>query len=489
MDSPAPRLFVTVGTDHHSFDRLIEWVDAWLAYNRHRSVRCVVQVGTGTPPSHADWSRYLTNDETQRALRDATAVVSHGGPATIMACRSLGLIPIVVPRRSRFGEHVDDHQVAFARKMAEQREVKLAEQRQDLWHLLDRALEDPVAFRSPVRPAPVQAAVRRFEQVVNTMMEASSDSPHTATPVAYIGGAGRSGSTLLERILGQIEGLCAVGEVVNLWERGVLRNQLCGCGAAFRACDFWREVGHQAFGGWEAVDVRMVLELDRAVNRHRFLPLMLGPFPSPSHRRQARAYGEIQRRLYYSIQHVSGCRIVIDSSKEAAYAFLLQETEGIDLRLLHLVRDSRGVAHSWTRRIPRPEVTERPAFMPTYRPARAAAEWVLDNMLFHALARRVSRHFLRYEDFVARPRRETEKVLTFLGESFCEETLGFIGSGGVLLDRTHSVSGNPMRFIHGSVQLNPDEEWRRVMDARHRAVVSTLTWPLLHRYGYGKPHA
>ena len=490
MGSSAPRVFVTVGTDHHPFDRLIDWVDSWLAANGHRGVRCLVQVGTGAPPHHAAWSRYLANDETQLAFRDATAVVCHGGPGTIMTCRSLGLVPIVVPRRKDLGEHVDDHQVAFARKMANQGEVKLADRREDLWRLLDRAVENPAAFKSPAREAPFQLAVTRFEKLVHNIIGLPFAPRYKGViPVAYIGGAGRSGSTLLERILGQIEGLCAVGEVVHLWERGVVANQLCGCGVPFRECDFWRDVGLHAFGGWDKVDVGRILHLDRAVNRHRFIPFMVGPFPSRSFRRGVRTYGEILSRLYHGIQQASGCRMVVDSSKEAPYAFLLGRTEGIDLRLLHLVRDSRGVAHSWTRRIPRPEVIESREFMPTYRPSRAAAQWLIDNMLFDLLAGKgVPRHLLRYETLVTRPRPEIAQVLTFLGGRIRQGALSFIGSSDVVLAPTHSVSGNPMRFSHGRLSLNPDEEWRRGMGARDRAVVSTLTWPLLHRYGYGTRH-
>jgi UDP-N-acetylglucosamine transferase subunit ALG13 len=163
-------LFVTVGTDHHPFDRLIDWVDSWLATNSNRRVRCMVQAGTGTTPRHASWSRYLSHDETLAALREATAVVCHGGPGTIMSCRSLGLIPIIVPRRKVLGEHVDDHQVIFARRMAERGDVILAEGRRELWGLLDRAVDEPEAFRAPPPRASADAAIARFGELVDGLL-------------------------------------------------------------------------------------------------------------------------------------------------------------------------------------------------------------------------------------------------------------------------------------------------------------------------------
>ena len=61
--------------------------------------------------------------------------------------------------------------------------------------------------------------------------------------VLYLGGIGRSGSTLLERMLGQIPGTCSLGEVVHLWARGIRDNERCGCGDTFHACPFWTSVG------------------------------------------------------------------------------------------------------------------------------------------------------------------------------------------------------------------------------------------------------
>jgi UDP-N-acetylglucosamine transferase subunit ALG13 len=174
MASPPGLIFVTVGTDHHPFNRLIEWIDSWLATNGNRGVRCLVQSGTGTTPRHATWRRFLPHEETLAACQDATAVVSHGGPGTIMSCRSLGLVPIVVPRLKRLGEHVDDHQVAFARKMAQQGEVRLAERREELWALLDQAVDEPAAFRAPARRVSADHAVTRFGELVDDLLRLGS---------------------------------------------------------------------------------------------------------------------------------------------------------------------------------------------------------------------------------------------------------------------------------------------------------------------------
>src|SRR6266516_3342272 len=94
----------------------------------------------------------------------------------------------------------------------------------------------------------------------------------TAQRVVYIAGLGRSGSTLLERLLGELPGVCAVGEVVHMWRRSIVDDERCGCGEPFARCGFWRGVGEAAFGGWAAVAVCRVAQLGAAGDRHSFAP-------------------------------------------------------------------------------------------------------------------------------------------------------------------------------------------------------------------------
>ena len=95
--------------------------------------------------------------------------------------------------------------------------------------------------------------------------------------VVYVGGLGRSGSTLLERALARLPGFVGLGEVVYLWERGLLNDETCGCGEPFSDCAFWRAVGERAFGSWDAVDTVRVAELRRTVDDVAFVPRLLLP--------------------------------------------------------------------------------------------------------------------------------------------------------------------------------------------------------------------
>ena len=165
-----PSVFITVGTDHHPFHRLIEWVDAWLESGGRFRVDCLIQLGTSNPARFAECRDYLLAPEMQAAMRDAAAVVCHGGPGTIMECRSLGLLPIVVPRQARLGEHVDDHQIRFARRMATTGGIHLAETEAQLYELLERVFVDPAAFRSEGVAPQLTATIRRFGELVDSLV-------------------------------------------------------------------------------------------------------------------------------------------------------------------------------------------------------------------------------------------------------------------------------------------------------------------------------
>lgn len=166
--SPHPQVVVTVGTDHHPFDRLVGWVDAWAT--RNPGVGVLVQRGESASPAHVESVEMLGYDDLVAAMAGADAVVAQGGPGAIMAARSVGHRPIVAPRRATLGEHVDDHQVTFTAWMADRDLVWLAADEVELGALLDRALADPTALRIPPDSGAVEATVAAFAAVVDPLL-------------------------------------------------------------------------------------------------------------------------------------------------------------------------------------------------------------------------------------------------------------------------------------------------------------------------------
>jgi len=301
--------------------------------------------------------------------------------------------------------------------------------------------------------------------------------------VLYVAGLGRSGSTILANALGQVEGFFSGGELNFIWKHTLIENRLCGCGRPARECPFWGPVFEEEFGGQSIALAREMMRLQYSGARTRHIPMML----TEGGRRKIRSrLGEFlgnTGRLYQAIQSVSGSRVIVDTSKEPAYGYALGMVPGIDLRVLHLVRDPRAAAYSWAKKKRQPDSTER-EFMHRKTPAQSAVLWDAWNTAIEALWRRMPARYLRlrYEDFIADPRRSFEEILSLTDEKDAE--LPLVGERDVKLGISHTVSGNPNRFDTGTVELRQDRAWQEQMKSRDRALVTALTLPLLARYHY-----
>jgi len=135
-------LVVSVGTDHHRFDRLVQAADSWA--EAHPDARVVVQYGTSTPPVHAEGYELIPHDRLCLLFAAADVVICHGGPSTVMDARAAGRMPIVMARHPEHGEHVDFHQQEFAEHLHA--------------HQLAHVITDPAAL-----PDQVAAALARPE--------------------------------------------------------------------------------------------------------------------------------------------------------------------------------------------------------------------------------------------------------------------------------------------------------------------------------------
>jgi hypothetical protein len=301
-----------------------------------------------------------------------------------------------------------------------------------------------------------------------------------STKVLFVGGYGRSGSTLLDRVLGQVEGVCSVGELRHVFREGYLENRLCGCGSRFRSCPFWHDVTRDAFGEMDRFDAWELLGAKQRVDRWWRLPQLAWGLGSPARRADLARYRDALGRLYAAIAAVSGADVIVDSSKDVSHGYVLRGiTEPVETYVLHLVRDSRAVAHSWRRRKFNPGSG---GDMQRYSLLRTSAEWTVINALTRLHGRIDPRYaLLRYADLAADPRAAVQGVLELLGEG--HRRPAFRGPDTVVLGADHTAAGNPVRFHRGELRVHPDEEWRRHMPAQGRALVTALTLPALVRYG------
>lgn len=314
---------------------------------------------------------------------------------------------------------------------------------------------------------------------------AKLDGSEKVIPVLFIAGASRSGSTLLDRVIGMYDGFCSMGELHFLWERSFAQNQLCGCGTPFHDCPFWEQVAESAFGtSTSEFDYQRAVDLKRAIGWKRFL-LRGGPFlgaRGPAGRAM-QSYTDLLADLYLGILRSTGERVIIDSSKDPVHGFLLARNPRFAVHVVHLVRDPRAVSFSLRRSRKRPEIHWTDAEMPKESIYLSTTRWLGLNALVELLGRSATSYVrVRYEDLLVTPEQALKKIFT--PYEWMSDRLRSLDDVAVDLPPAHTASGNPMRFKRGRVELKIDLEWEKAMSARDRRMVLAGAWPLMLRYGY-----
>ena len=110
-------IFVTVGTHEQPFNRLVQKMDE-LKKNGTIQEDVIIQTGFSTyEPQYCQWCKLIPYQQMIKNVEEARIVITHGGPASFIMPLQIGKTPIVVPRQHKFDEHVNNHQVEFARNV------------------------------------------------------------------------------------------------------------------------------------------------------------------------------------------------------------------------------------------------------------------------------------------------------------------------------------------------------------------------------------
>jgi sulfotransferase family protein len=311
--------------------------------------------------------------------------------------------------------------------------------------------------------------------------------------VLYIAGKGRSGTTLLTNLLGELPGFFAVGELLHLW-RGWQEGFTCGCRRKYWECEVWSRVVPTTLEE-ASVSVARAVSLTRItaedvrrweteIHRWSSVPRLIRDRKQGRTRWPAlKGYTSVMSIAYRRIGEVTGCSVVVDSSKWPINPISLGMVPSVDPYTVHLLRDPRAVAHSWQQTKRWDPVGE--AVMPRFPSAYSAASWLARAATMEVLAPNFPPGrvlTLRYEDLVNDPRATLAQIPSFLHEP--PHPLDFITGRTVSLGTNHTVAGNLSRFSEGSVVLSPDERWRTEMQPLARLAATAVALPRLRRYGY-----
>lgn len=298
--------------------------------------------------------------------------------------------------------------------------------------------------------------------------------------VLYLAGFGRSGSSIMGNILGQTKGFFHGGELRNVWDDGFALNRICGCGETFSRCPFWSKVAHRITVDAGLDPLRVLSERDR-LGRTRQLPFWLTPGLRRRFEGEAKDLVRWIEMTYRAIRSESGADVLVDSTMSPVYGHLLTQAPNLEVRVVHLVRDPRAVAYSWSKEV----LQESSEGVPMQRfDARAsAARWVVENLAVQRLLSQQARtRRVRYEDFAAQPAQVVGEIVDFASDGLAAPP-PFIDNL-VRIDPSHTVWGNQSRFLTGDVEIRSDEVWRNELKAGERRWVELIAGIPARRFGY-----
>jgi Sulfotransferase family len=311
--------------------------------------------------------------------------------------------------------------------------------------------------------------------------------------VLYITSMVRSGSTVLGNVLGAFEGFFSGGEIKSVWHLPealgdrpqVDGSWLCGCGVLAKDCPVWKPAFEIAFGGFGRLDLEDLQRMRRGIDRIRYAPLLALPVWRRLMRRKLTKYAELTARLYRAISQVTGCRVIVDGSKEPLFPLTLNHASGLEVYVVHLVRDPRGCAFSLKKKNARPDTLSAEEML-KLGTLQSSIWWSANNIVSEAISGAFKGRYMRfrYEDFVAHPQTSLTAILDMLGENAVVSP--FLNEYELEMPVNHTLWGNPNRMRSGRITLRPDAEWLGKLGRRDRILTEIVTWPLLRRYGYSR---
>ena len=295
----------------------------------------------------------------------------------------------------------------------------------------------------------------------------------------YIAGYGRSGSTLLDIALAQNNSIFGAGEVTALARHVWDSNEYCACRSTVHDCPLWKPV----VGRWRSSGDSKFMARYRAAQERMEGILSWRRLIGATWAETSRAnFGEQTVSLFQTLRAVSGRPIIVDSSKLPGRAFALAALPSIDLYVIHLVRDGRGVA--WSMMKPFKRQVEQ-GLQKELRPkplVYTALRWAIVNVAAQLLCwklgpRRSMR--VRYEDFVEDPSRTLDQVMVMVGE----EPSDSVRRSGQTIFPHHQVAGSRHR-MQQVLSVERDERWASEMPRSRQYLFSIICAPLMLWYGY-----
>lgn len=296
-------------------------------------------------------------------------------------------------------------------------------------------------------------------------------------------GAGHVGSTILDIAISTHGNIESLGELSKYHRFGWLPddNRVCACGLSVYDCSFWGQIRSEWTKLFQSEDVDRYIQLQNRYEGSRmgWLRLLKNKYKSSP---DFNEYLDGTESFYQAIQRISGSKFFVESSLTPRRAYALSLSSAIDLYLIHLVRDGRGVI--WSLKKPGKKILTK-----EYVPApsrRTTRYWISANLqsswAFYQV-KAEKRQRIRYEDFVINPSLILNKIGNLLGEDMSGLLTGAtLNHNGQ--DR-HTVGGNRIR-MQKDIRIKPDFAWMENLSDQDRKLFWGMAGWLARQYGYKK---
>jgi hypothetical protein len=292
--------------------------------------------------------------------------------------------------------------------------------------------------------------------------------------IILIIGHGRSGTTLLDKVISKVVDGFSAGEVHRLWTWSMIKNWECACGKPFKECDVWKQIMKETYEKVSISRAKSDKLWHRTARPWHIPQLFLPGIRSRGYMNRLRCYRKLLKSLYYSIKKVSNKNIIVDSSISPIHGKVVSGIKGIKTSIIHIERDCRAVAFS-NKKDKRNDARGKRKKMDKKGLLRTLVSWTIYKVLSDRIISnsRKSAH-ISYKSLAKEPKQVMGEILTNLGlDGNIKET--FIDEKTIEFRKRHTVLGNPMRQKTGKVEIKYDEEWKNEMSSFHKKVISIST--------------
>lgn len=309
----------------------------------------------------------------------------------------------------------------------------------------------------------------------------------------YIIGTGRSGSTLIDVILGNSQKIKSTGELYNVL--GALqKNKKCSCSKEANDCTFWSEVNKLTGNLFQNSEAEEIKKTQHRIERSITAPLnILRNKIKPTG--EFRLYKRFLHGFYTIIFNISDKLIFVDSSKNPFRGYVLLNIFKENIYFIHLIRDGRGTMWSWmkTGKIPPFDISimkkkngkkvKKPYYW--WTPWIYALSWMIYNLISSFVIWRAGPKQsirIQYEDFLRNPFVHINRISELINEDLSDLVDRFERKESFITD--HLLTGNRLRMQKQIFVRLPDEKWKTNLIDEHKKIFWLVAGWLARIYGY-----